>query len=77
MGRNNKKRRQESDDSVAADPDNLENSKGAGGGAQGTQGLSKNCLSGENVSSLSRLIRGFCSKCYWSSLGETNVSGIV
>ena len=28
---------------VSANPDNLENNKEAGGGAQGTQGLSKNC----------------------------------
>ena len=30
-----------------------------GGGAQGTQGSSKNCTSRERVSPLSRLIRGF------------------
>ena len=43
---------------VAANPDNLESNK-EGGGAQGTQGSSKNCTSGESVSPLSRLIRGF------------------
>ena len=48
--------------SVAANPDNLESNKEAGGGAQGTQGSSKNCTSRENVSPLSRLIRGFCNK---------------
>ena len=54
-----KKRRQERVDSVAANPDNLENRKGAGGEAQGTQSLSKNCITRGSVSSLSRLIRGF------------------
>ena len=43
---------------VATYPDNLENDKEAGGGAQGTQGLT----SRESVSSLSRLIRGFRNK---------------
>ena len=43
---------------VATNPENLENNKEAGGGAQGTQGLSINCTSREKVSSLSRLIRG-------------------
>ena len=47
---------------VTANPDNLENSKEAGGGAQGAQGLSKNCTSRESVSLLSRLIRGFRNK---------------
>ena len=42
-----------------ANPDNLESNKEAGGGAQGTQGSSKNCTSRESVSPLSRLIRGF------------------
>ena len=36
--------------------------KEAGGGAQGTQGLSKICTSRESVSPLSRLIRGFRNK---------------
>ena len=52
-----KKRRQEKVGSVGVDPDNLENSKKAGGEAQGTQGLSKNCTSRESVSPSSRLIR--------------------
>ena len=34
----------------------------AGGGAQGTPSLSKNCTSRESVSPLSRLIRGFRNK---------------
>ena len=48
--------------SVAANPDNLESNKEAGGGAQGTQGSSKSGTSRESVSSLSRLIRGFRNK---------------
>ena len=49
--------------SVAANPDNLESNKEAEGGAQGTQGSSKNCTSSkESVSPLSRLIRGFRNK---------------
>ena len=58
MGRE-KKRRQDSADSVATDPDNLENSKEAGRQAQGTQGLSKSCIGTERVSPLPRVIRGF------------------
>ena len=38
--------------------------KEAGGGAQGTQGSSKNFTSRESVSPLSRLIRGFRNKYY-------------
>ena len=53
------KSRQESIGSVAANPDNLEGNKEAGGEAQGTQDLSKNCTSRESVSPLSHLIRGF------------------
>ena len=34
----------------------------AGGGAEGTLSLSKNCTSRESVSPLSRLIRGFRNK---------------
>ena len=45
--------------SVAANPDNLESSKEAGGGAQGTQDSSKRCTSRESVSPRSRLIRDF------------------
>ena len=48
--------------SVAANPDNLESNKEAGGGAQGAQGSSKICTSRESVSPLSRLIRGFRNK---------------
>ena len=57
-----KKCRNERVGSVAANPDNLESNKEAGGGAQGTQALSKNCTSKESVSPLSRLIRGFRNK---------------
>ena len=38
---------------VATNPDNLEDSKEAGGGARGTQGLNKNCTNRESVSPLS------------------------
>ena len=55
-----KKRRKGRVGPVAANPDNLENNKEAGGGAQNIQGLSKNCTSRESVSPLSYLIRGFC-----------------
>ena len=48
--------------SVAANPDNPESKKETGGGAQGTQGSSKNCTRTESVSPLSRLIRGFRNK---------------
>ena len=48
--------------SVAANPDNLESNREAGGGAQHTQGSSKNCASRESVSPPSRLIRGFRNK---------------
>ena len=54
-----KKYRKERVGQVAANPDNLENNKEAGGGAQGTQGQSKIFTSRESVSLLSRLIRGF------------------
>ena len=57
-----KKCRKERLGSVAANPDNLESNKEAGGGAQGTQGSSENCTSRESVSPLSRLIRGFRNK---------------
>ena len=57
-----KKCRKERVGSVAANPDDLESNKEAGGGAQRTQGSSKNCTSSESVSSLSRLIRGFRNK---------------
>ena len=57
-----KKCRKERVGPVAANPDNLESNKEAGGGAQGAQGSSKNCTSRESVSPLSRLIRGFRNK---------------
>ena len=62
VGVKRKKRRQERVGSVAADPDNLENSKKAGRDAKGTQGISKNCTSRESVFPLSRLIRVFRNK---------------
>ena len=71
-----KKPRQESVDSVAAEPDNLENGKEAGREAQGTQDLSKNCTSRESVSSLSRLIRTFRNKYNLSPLWTIIASDI-
>ena len=62
LGGKMEKCRKERVGSVAANPDNLESNKEAGGGAQGIQGPSKNCTSRESVSPLSRLIRGFCNK---------------
>ena len=62
LGGKRKKCRKEKIGPVAANPDNLESNKEAGGGAQGTQGLSKNCTSRESASPLSRLIRGFSNK---------------
>ena len=62
LGGKRKKCRKERVGSVAANPDNLENNKDARGEAQGTQGLSKNCISRESVTPLSRLIRGFRNK---------------
>ena len=61
-GGKRKKCRKERVGSVAANPDNLESNKEAGGGAQGAQGSSKICTSRESVSALSRLIRGFRNK---------------
>ena len=61
-GGKRKKCRKERVDSVAAKSDNLESNKEAGGGAQGTQGSSKDCTTRERVSPLSRLIRGFRNK---------------
>ena len=46
--------------SVAANPDNLESNMEAGGGAQRTQGSSKNCTSRESVSPLSLPARPAC-----------------
>ena len=51
MGGKRKTRRQESIGSIAADTDNVENSREAGNKTQDTQGLSKNYASIENVSS--------------------------
>ena len=63
FGGKREKRRKERVGPVAANPDNLEINKEAGGGAQGTQGLSNNrTTSGESVSPFSRLIRGFRNK---------------
>ena len=61
-GGKRKKYRKERIGSVTANPDNLESNKEAGGGAQGTQGSIRICTSRENVSPLSRLIRGFRNK---------------
>ena len=59
-GWNEKKCREERVGSVAANPDNLESNKEAGGGAQSTQGSSKNCTSRESVSPLSLPARPAC-----------------
>ena len=76
VGGKRKTRRQQRVGSLAADPDNLENSKEAGGEAKGTRGLSKNCTSRESVSPLPRLLRGFRSKYHWFPPGRMNSSGI-
>ena len=57
LGEKRKKCRKERVGSVAANPDNLESNKEAGGGGQSTQGSSKNCSYRESVSP-SRLIGG-------------------
>ena len=62
LGGKREKCRKERVGPVAANPDNLESNKEAGGGAQGTRDLSKNCTSRDSVSPLSRLIRGFRKK---------------
>ena len=62
LGGKRKKCRKERVGPVAANPDNLESNKEAGGGAQGSHGSNKNCTSRESVSPLSRLIRGFRNK---------------
>ena len=49
-----KQRGDKSARSVAADPDNLKNSKESGTATQGTQGLDKNCTSRESVHPLCR-----------------------
>ena len=61
-GGKRKKCRKERVGSVAANPDNLESNKEAGGGAQDIQGSSKSCTSRESVSPLLRLTRGFRNK---------------
>ena len=47
VGGKRETRRKEMIGPVAASPDNLENNKEAGGGAQGTHGLSENCTTRE------------------------------
>ena len=54
--------RKERVDPAAANLDNLESNKEAEGGAQGAHGSRKDCTSREDVSPLSRLIRGFRNK---------------
>ena len=49
---------------VAANQDNLENSKEAGREAQKTQGLSRKCRCGGSVFSLSCVIEYFRIKCH-------------
>ena len=49
LGGKRKTRRHERVGSVAANPDDLENSKKAGGEGQRFQGLSKNCTNKESV----------------------------
>ena len=71
-----KKCRKERVSPVVANPGNLENNKKARGGAQGTQGLNKNCTSRESVPPLSRLTRGFRNKYHRSPLRRINASGI-
>ena len=68
--------RQERIGPVAANPDNLENDKEAGGEAQGTQALSKKRTSRESVYPLRRLMSGFHKKYHRSPLGRINASGI-
>ena len=67
MGGKQKECRKERVGSVAANPDNLESNKEAGGGAQGAQGSSKICTSRERVFPLSRLIRDFRNKYHNAS----------
>ena len=71
LGGDRKKCRQESVDSVTANPDNLENRKEAGREAQGAQCSRNNCTMRESVSSSSCLIRDFRNKYHWSHLGES------
>ena len=62
FGGTRKRCRKGSVGAVAANSNIVEINKEAGGGAQGTLSLSKNCTSRESVSPLSRLIRGFRNK---------------
>ena len=62
LGGKRKKCRNERVGPVAANPANLENNEEAEGGAQATQGSSKNCTSRDSVSPLSHRIRGFRNK---------------
>ena len=62
LGRKRGKCRKERVGTEAANPDKLESNKKTEGGAQDTQGSSKNCISRESASPLSRLIRGFLNK---------------
>ena len=61
-GGKRKKCRKEKAGPVAVNPDDLANNKEEEGGAQGTQGSSKNRTSRESVSPLSRLISGLRNK---------------
>ena len=77
LGGKRKKCRKERVGPVAANPNNLESSKEAPGGARGTQNLSKNFISRESVTPWSRLIRGFRNKCCIIDPPERiNASGI-
>ena len=64
-----KKCRKETVGPVAANPDNQESKKEAGGEAQGAQGSSKNCTSRESMPPSSRLIRGFRNSIVDAPLG--------
>ena len=72
-----KKRRQESVGSVAAFPDNLENSKEAGREEHATQGQRvDNYSSRESVSALKRRIKRFRNKYYYPLPERTNASSM-
>ena len=70
LGGEKQKRRQEGVGSVAAYPSNPENSKEAEREVLGIKALTKDFISRECFSSLSRLIRGFRDKYLYSPLGE-------
>ena len=76
LGGKIKKRKIERVGTEAAGPKNVNNNKEARVGAQGTQGLSRDCTSRESVFPLSRLIRDFRNKYHQSPLGSINASGI-